>query len=154
MNARFVPTAASEGQVEQRRSVLSLLAMAEAWHQRAAILRFISFEVRELFGEPAKWHLKGLAGGVSPASEAQVAAIASELADAAELARGEAEKLLALVVHVAGAGNVPTLAGTGSVVATAAAMETPDLDDAVVLRKPAAPVPERRPYPPVVIRSP
>jgi hypothetical protein len=153
MNAA-VPPALPHGPSE-RQSVLTLLAMAEAWHQRAAVLRLLSFEVGELFaGEHAKWSVKGLAGGVSPASEAQVATISSELADAAELARAEAEKILAVVVHVAGASSVPALAGTGSVVATAAAMEVPDLDDAVVLKKPATPGPGRRPYPPVVIKSP
>jgi hypothetical protein len=132
---------------EGGRSLLDLLAIAQAWHERAIVLRFLGFEVSSLFcGEDAKYKIKSLAGGSVPVSESQVASLSAELLDAAELAKQQFETLLGIVMETTQSGVVPPLSGRGFVVATPTPITIPDLDEAVVVRSDPEPIADRNPY--------
>jgi hypothetical protein len=120
---------------ERRQSVLDLVSIAQGFHERAVILRFLSFEVSALFGsESSRWLIKRIAGGVGQASEAQLAAIASELRDAAGAAQQQAERLLGAVVEVVNDGSVPGLDPRFAALVSPADIEAEDLDTCVVSR--------------------
>ena len=122
-------------------SILDLLAIAQGWHERAVMLRFLGFEVSSLFcGEKAKCMIKSLGGGSVPVSESQVASLSAELLDAAELARQQVETLLGIMMETTQSGAVPSLGGRGVVVATATPIAIPDLDEAVVVRTEPEPI--------------
>ena len=128
-------------------SILDLLAIAQGWHERAVMLRFLGFEVSSLFcGEKAKYMIKSLGGGSVPVSESQVASLSAELLDAAELARQQVETLLGIMMETTQSGAVPSLGGRGVVVATATPIAIPDLDEAVVVRTEPEPIADRNPY--------
>ena len=128
-------------------SILDLLAIAQGWHERAVLLRFLGFEVSALFcGEKAKYKIKSLGGGSVPVSESQIASLSAELLDAAELAKQQVEALLRIVMETTQSGVVPPLSGRGVVVATATPITIPDLDEAVVVRSDPEPIPDRNPY--------
>jgi hypothetical protein len=116
-------------------SIIDLLAMAQGWHERSVMLRFLGFEVGALFcGESAKYKIRSIAGGSVHASESQIASLSAELLDGAELARQQVEALLGIMAQTIQSAPVPSLSGRGVVTATAKPITIPDLDEAVVVR--------------------
>lgn len=125
------PQATAPGAAPQtsRQSVLDLVSLAQGWHERAVILRLLAFKVNELFGgESSEYLVKRISGAAHPASEAQVAAIASELRDAAAAAQEQAARILGGAVATVNEGRVPGLSGRWAVLVESSAIELEDLD--------------------------
>lgn len=98
-----------------------MLAMAEAWHERAAVLATVGFELSELFGAPWSpgppvYLVRRLAGGASPADPHHVEELRAEIFAAAERAREKARALLAAATKPATNTKTSALDGTDRVV--------------------------------------
>jgi hypothetical protein len=138
---------AMDAAADRSRSLLALLAIAQGWHERAVMLRFLGFEVSTLFsGKNAKYKIKSLGGGGVPVSESQIASLSAELLDAAELAKQQVEALLGIMAQTIPSAPVPALSGRAVVVATATPIAVPDLDESVVVRCEPEPIADRNPY--------
>jgi hypothetical protein len=146
------PTNVTTETGERRQSVLDLVSLAQGFHERAVVLRALSFAVDDMFGgETPSFLIKRAAGSIRQASEAQLSAIAAELRDAAAAAQLQAEHLLGAVVEVVNDGKVPGLDPRFSALVSPATIELEDLDACLVAR------PKERPaatHPPVVRRTP
>lgn len=102
-------------------TLAEMLAMAEAWHERAAVLAAVGFELSELFGAPWSpgapvYLVRRLAGGASPADPHHVEELRAEIFAAAERAREKARALLAAATKPATNTKTSSLDGTDRVV--------------------------------------
>jgi hypothetical protein len=135
MNATPLHPAPGAAPQTSRESVLSLMSVAMGWYERAVILRRLSYEVSDLFGgESSRLLVKRLSGAAHPASESQIAAIASELRDAAAAAQEQAELILCTAVEPVDDGKVPGLSGRWATMIRSSAVELEDLDSCAVPR--------------------
>jgi hypothetical protein len=147
------PSAPGATAQSPRQSVLDLLSVAQGWHERAVILRCLSFEVTTLFGgNSSRYLVQRITGGVSQAGESQLATIAAELRDAAAAAQEQAERLLGAVVETVNEGAVPGLDRRFAALVYPVVIESGDLDSCVVARS-EKPKPSGT-HPPVMLRAP
>jgi hypothetical protein len=117
-----------------KQTVFDLVSLAQGWHERAVVLRALAHHVARLFaGEQPELLVKRLSGAARPASEGQIAAIASELRDAAA-AQEQCERILSTAVGAVDEGKVPGLSGRWGALVRASALELEDLDACAVPR--------------------
>jgi hypothetical protein len=131
----------------EKQTVFDLVSVAQGWHERAVVLRLLSFHVSRLFaGDEPQFLVRRISGSARPANEAQVAAIASELRDAAADAQAEAERILGTALEPVDEGRGRDLGGRwAKLLVRTSALELEDLDAC------ALPVEPRRPGPAVVL---
>jgi coenzyme F420-reducing hydrogenase alpha subunit len=118
-----------------KQTVFDLVSLAQGWHERAVILRALAHDVARLFGgEHAELLVKRLSGAARLASEGQIAAVASELRDAAVAAQEESERILGTALEPVDEGRVRGLGGRWARLVRSSALELEDLDECAVPR--------------------
>jgi len=133
----FPTVVPAPGSVQQtaKQTVFDLVGMAQGWHERAVILRLLAHHVSRICaGDRSEYLVKRISGVAHPASEAQVAAIASELRDAAAAAQEQAKRILNTAVGPVEEGSVPGLSERWAAVVRSSALELADLDSCAVPR--------------------